>query len=47
MIFCVSLLSILGCDKEESEERKIIDVENYPLKVPIMGIDDYLCRRIE
>jgi hypothetical protein len=29
LIFCISLLSILGCDKEGSEELKIVDVEKY------------------
>lgn len=29
LIFCVSLFSIVGCDKDESEELKNLDVEKY------------------
>jgi hypothetical protein len=29
LIFCVSLISILGCDKDESDELKNVDVEKY------------------
>jgi hypothetical protein len=29
LIFCVSLISILGCDKNESEDLKNLDVEKY------------------
>ncbi len=29
LIFCISLISILGCDKDETEELKNVDVEKY------------------
>lgn len=46
LILCVFQISILGCDKNESENLKNLDVEEYVEQLKKMNMNYSICLRL-